>query len=320
MKRKMFFWAILIFAGVFSKAQTTIDFEELTLEPDSFWNGSDLTGGFYSKGIFFVNYYDTIWGSWSGFAYSNKTDTITPGYENQYSTIAGAGVENSSNFALMYVSPYNNGNFLKLTSEYSNGSVIEGFYITNNTFAYISMRDGDEFAKKFGGESGNDPDWFKLTVKGYFEGSETGTAEFYLADYRFENNDSDYIVKEWTWFDLTNLGVVDSITFVLSSSDTGPYGINTPQYFCMDNLILSEDFNGTIEIGMLNAINVFPNPIKDKLYVSRFFEYAYLYDINGTKIKEARNNNQIDLNNLPSGVYILKAKIENKIFTKKIIK
>jgi hypothetical protein len=38
----------------------------------------------------------------------------------------------------------------------------QGVYVTNTTYAYNSMRDGDMFAKKFGGPTGNDPDWYKL--------------------------------------------------------------------------------------------------------------------------------------------------------------
>jgi hypothetical protein len=33
------------------------------------------------------------------------------------------------------------------------------------------MRDGDGFGKKFGGTTGMDPDWFKLTIKGYSGGA-----------------------------------------------------------------------------------------------------------------------------------------------------
>ena len=45
------------------------------------------------------------------------------------------------------------------------------------------MKTGDQFAKKFGGEDGNDPDYFKLLVWGEKEnGTETDTVEFFLAE------------------------------------------------------------------------------------------------------------------------------------------
>ncbi len=318
MKKGKLFLGIL-FAAMFGtlQAQTVIDFEDLSLEPDTFWNGSDLSGGFETKGVFFVNYYDTTWGSWIGFAYSNKTDTNTAGYTNQYSTAAGKGADGSEIFALAYVSAYSP-NYIKLNG-YDGGSVIEGFYITNNTYAYISMRDGDAYSKKFGGDDGNDPDWFKLTVTGYLSGSETGTVEFYLADYRFADNDSDYIVKDWRWFDLSSLGTVDSITFALSSSDTGQYGMNTPAYFCMDNLTLSEDFNGTVEFNF-SGINIYPNPVVDYVFVSERFDRAQVYDVNGVQLASVTNDNKIDFSKLNSGVYIIKLKKSGKIHTFKVLK
>jgi hypothetical protein len=38
---------------------------------------------------------------------------------------------------------------------------VTGAYFTNTTYAALSMLSGDSFAKKFGGASGDDPDWFK---------------------------------------------------------------------------------------------------------------------------------------------------------------
>ena len=67
------------------------DFENQIIEKDSFLNGSDLLGGFMSDNIFLKNDYNVDWGSWSGWALSNKTDTLTPGFVNQYSSYGGSG-------------------------------------------------------------------------------------------------------------------------------------------------------------------------------------------------------------------------------------
>ena len=106
-------------------------------------------------------------------------------------------------------------------------------------WAYQNMLYGDATATAFGGPSGNDPDWFKLTATGKNANGQTvGTAEFYLADYRFSNNNEDYVLNTWEWFDLSTLGEVATISFSLSSSKNDSYGMITPAYFCMD------DFNG----------------------------------------------------------------------------
>ena len=64
------------------------------------------------------------------------------------------------------------------------GKVIDGMYVTNGTYAYLSMLNGDAYAKKFGGVSGNDPDWFKLTIRKWYNGIlANDSVTFYLADY-----------------------------------------------------------------------------------------------------------------------------------------
>jgi hypothetical protein len=62
--------------------------------------------------------------------------------------------------------------------------------------------------------------------------------EFYLADFRFENNGEDYIVDTWEYVDLSSLGVVNKLEFSLGSSDVGAWGMNTPAYFVIDTIVL----------------------------------------------------------------------------------
>jgi len=138
-----------------SVAQSVARFDELNLAPESYWNGSDLSGSFKSADFTFYNSHNKDWGSWSGFAYSNMTDIITAGYGNQYSAIAGSGNAGSANYAVCFPSAE-----VKLAAS----GKVSGFYVTNSTYAYLSMARGDAFSKKFGGETGNDPDFFKLTI------------------------------------------------------------------------------------------------------------------------------------------------------------
>lgn len=217
-------------------------FEDLNLAAGSYWNGSGGSGGFTSADAYFLNGYDSTWGSWDGWAYSNMTDTTTAGYSNQFSAITGSGVNGSATYGVAYdggawgmASPP--GLSFGAVSGTDYNTVISGAYFTNTTYAYLSMRDGDAFAKKFGGLTGDDPDYFKLTIKGITEEAEyTSPVEFFLADFRFEDNRRDYIVDQWTWVDLSGLGPVVGLEFSMESSDVGDWGINTPTYFAMDNL------------------------------------------------------------------------------------
>ena len=91
----------------------------------------------------------------------------------------------------------------------------------------------------FGGPSGDDPDFFMLTITGLdMQGQSVGSVDFYLADYRFEDNGLDVLVDSWTEVDLTSLDGAVQLSFALDSSDVGAFGMNTPAYFAIDNLRL----------------------------------------------------------------------------------
>ena len=238
MKRRVFLvalGAVLAFAG--SSYGAVVDYEDLSLSSESHWNGSDGSGGFTSNQAFHNNNYDSGWGSWDGFAYSNKTDTGSKGPSGQYTAYSNGGAggdvtdpPNSANYGVGYVG-YSGPPTVTLPE-----STLSEAYYTNNAYAYWSMMEGDSFAKKFGGDTGDDPDWFMLTITGKNAGTVTDTVDFYLADFRYQDNTQDYIVDDWTWLDLTPLGTVTSLEFALSSSDVGGWGMNTPAYFAMDDL------------------------------------------------------------------------------------
>jgi hypothetical protein len=223
----------------FAKADI-VTLEELILPPASYWNGSDGSGGFASGSVHFRNNYNTDWDFWDGFSYSNLTDGTTSGMAGQYSAIAGSGQAGSAKYAIAYVYV---GWTEPPTITLDTPAIVRGLYVTNNNTAYFSMLNGDAYAKKFGGDNGSDPDWFLLTITGKDDkGSATGTAAFYLADFRFDDNSADYIVKTWQFVDLTSLGTVQSLAFSLSSSDAGAFGMNTPAYFAIDTIVLGGPF------------------------------------------------------------------------------
>jgi len=228
---------VVVTMAKFAKADI-VTLEELILPAESYWNGSDGSGGFASGIVRFSNNYNADWDSWDGFSYSNITDTTTSGMAGQYSAIAGSGQAGSTKYAIAYV-----GWTEPPTITLDTPAIVRGLYVTNNNTAYYSMLNGDAFAKKFGGDNGSDPDWFLLTITGKDDnGGVTGTVEFYLADFRSNDNAADYILKTWEFVDLSALGVVKSLAFSLSSSDVGAFGMNTPAYFAIDTIVLGEPF------------------------------------------------------------------------------
>lgn len=209
------------------------NFSSLTLSPNSHWNGSDNSGSFKAGVITFPNTYVTSWSSWNGFAYSNKHDVKTSGHGNQYSSYAikDTAITNSNIFVVAY--PYYNTNTIEFDQEVN----AVRMKVTNTTFAALSMKNGDLYSKKFGGTSGTDKDWFKLSVIGLNAFNlPTDTVDFYLADFRFDNSSQDFIVNDWKSVNLSPLGKIKKMKFELSSTDNGDWGMNTPGYFCLDDI------------------------------------------------------------------------------------
>ena len=212
---------------------SVVGFEDLTLSPNTYWNGSNGAGSFTSGGVTFPNSYNATYGSWSGFAYSNVQDSTTEGWGNQYAARPGTGYNGSANYAIGY-QPYV-GNF-EISLGGASNFVGRGLQVANTTYVALDMQNGSGFSKKFGGANGTDADWLRLTVRGLLGSSETGAVDFYLADFRFANSADDYILSSWAFIDLTALGTVDKLRFALTSSDTGAYGMNTPGYVALDSI------------------------------------------------------------------------------------
>lgn len=211
----------------------TIDFENLPIQSNSYWNGSDGSDGFTAGIAKFPNYYDQTYKSWEGFSYSNQNDTTTAGFLNQYSVYDSKN--NGNKFAVFYPP------FVGTSSiVFENNQLIkvQSMKICNVTYPALSMLKGDAFAKKFGGTTGYDEDFLKLTINGLdVNGHFLSSVDFYLADFRFADNSKDYIVKRWTEVNLTPLGAINQISFSFKSSDNGNWGMNTPAYFSLDDIV-----------------------------------------------------------------------------------
>ena len=196
-------------------------------------------------------------------------------------------------------------------------------YVTNNTYAYYSIKDGDAFAKKFGGITGNDPDFFLLTVKKFRNGQlGPDSVDFYWADYRFANNAQDYIVKDWAYVDLTGLGDADSLQFTLSSSDVGAFGMNTPGYFCVDKVTTLNAVSQYEAPAASLGFDVFPNPATDwavvRLPEENAMPQAELFDLNGRLVRTAQQQ-QLDLQGLTPGMYWVRVRHRDSVGSRKLV-
>ena len=248
-------------------------FENLLDDEDSYWDGSDGSGSFISGGYRFDNTYKEYeYGDYYyGFAYSNRTSSDFTTYAaDRFNSCAGGGAEDTPGFSVF-----------KMDRSYpmgvevfgsDDGEDVTGFYITNAASTYEAMQNGTDLARQFG-----KGDWLKVTVTGFdAEGEETGTVDFYLADFRDPN--AAYIIETWRWVDLTELGKVKRLVFTMSGSDVNPWGsMNTPDYFCMDNLGGEKP---EYEEPLLTSICL--------LETHRDAEPVAIYNVNGMQLPELR--------------------------------
>ncbi len=206
-----------LFCGV-SRAETAAHFEDLGLGPNSYWNGSDGSGEFTSTGSSFNNVFNPAWGSWAGWAYSSITDNTTPGWGNQYSAITGSGAGGSATYGIAYYDMWTP--TIPAITLADGRDVPDGIYVTNSTYAYFAMRDGDDFVTAFGPN-----DWQKLTLTGKDGETVVDAVDFDLA----VGTD---IVNEWTWVDLSGLQnrSIDSLQFGFSGSQADM----VPSYAAVD--------------------------------------------------------------------------------------
>ncbi len=317
MKKIVLSIATLLAVNVMVKAQTTIvDFENLVTDSTGYENGKNLNGApFNSKGLMFENFYsyDSLYGAyWEGWSYSNNTDTVNGSYANQYSTIAPMGGNNMAKFGIVYKdtkinfdSIENNGTNLFISTQ-----------ITNTTLVVKDMENGSFFSKKFGGATGNDPDYFYVKFTS-MDTTNTDSVVFYLADFRDTNNVNDYIVKTWKTVDLSILGATQGIKMSFASSDVGSFGINTPTYACIDNIIYDKTVGITTKINA-TATTFYPNPAS--AYITTNAATTSIYNVAGALVKTSTDAT-IAINELATGYYVVKMTGANgAISTQKLIK
>ena len=215
-------------AGVIVRGEAVeATFEDNYLAEESFFNGDNDDDTFYS-GSYAFSVGNAIWPGtttsfWYDYALSNQTSTAYASLSDQYHSCTGGG-HNSDNFVIAFPQ----GGDISVTHA-EDGDVISGFYITNTAYAYTSMTAGDGYAQPLTAGA-----WFR--VRAYDADNTTNFVDFYLADLRAENPLDHYVVNRWEWFDLSSLGKVKKLAFVIDGSDKDQWGLKTPAYFAMDNL------------------------------------------------------------------------------------
>lgn len=235
---------------------TKIDFEDLSLPPESFVRDSQ---GFTSQGTDFSNTFFRFDPEglnlpvWLGWSYSNITDNTIEGslaqvasefpVPNEFSAFPGIGADGSSNYGIGYSAEFVDG--FEAIINLPEGTRPVSARVSNTTFTALVIQNGNDFPGGFTKPFGED-DFFKLTILGLDgEGNTVGTTDFFLA----ENGE---VVDTWELVDLSGLSGATQLAFSLSSSDNDPeFGPNTPTYFALDDLVVEAIPEPTTLLGLL---------------------------------------------------------------------
>lgn len=232
MKKSILFLAALALVFVSCKKEkseevedkTIATFEEAAISPakaESYFAYTMDTTAFLESGIYQVQQTVAYGGTYvSGAVVTNITSTDFHDYTDAYKSAAGGAYEGKN-----YVVWYEDGwtpNAVKLKS----AATVAGMYVCNNVYALSSMKDGDAIA----GEPFGEGDYFTLIITGSLEGKAVN------AKVEFDLGRGTNFVTSWTYVDLSKLGKIDELHFAFDGSRKGDYGVNTPTYFCFDNL------------------------------------------------------------------------------------
>ncbi len=332
MKKIMMITALAWTITNFEAQNTVADFESFSLTPNSVYTSTNSTPFQTSNAVFEYEWLSAFGGYWiGGFAYTNKYDSTTAAFTNLYGVKPLKGHNGSGTYVIGQ-----DGGTIRLKSP---NARVNGFFITNTTYAFKSVRNGDSFSRKFGDTTGTGsgttiaqgsyPDFFKVTAKGYLNGSlKSDSSVFYLADYRFANNALDYVVDTWQYFNLANLGIVDSITFNMYSSDNSGSFLNTPAFFGMDDFSTSpSDPRGIVAQNRISFSEAYPNPFNQIITLlvgneEKNLRYCLRDNVGKIVMKANLQSglNTIDSSELASGIYYLQIITAQGIETKKLLK
>lgn len=216
---------------------TEIDYDESGLWKDALNPDANIV----SQGYTFSHSANVEWASWNGFVASRDDDNAEYADSwlvHQCCAMPSGGL---SGTGTPYLVAYWNSSetedtdlaerSCKITFSNGNSFTPQSVFVTNNSYVYYTVINGSAYSRKFA-----KGDYFALKIYGHTGSAVVGPVTVYLADYRSEKETEWSVLKDWTFVNLESLGEVKALYFVMESTDTGAWGINTPTYFAMDRI------------------------------------------------------------------------------------
>lgn len=169
----------------------------------------------------YLGLYGSAFDTWNGFVISNHTDMTTSGFVNDKSVYAQSGASESEKFAIAYYGKWTGNPYGMPTIHFVGSVKPESVAIANTTYLYLYFKSAENPAAVAD---------VTAVITGYNNGVQTGKVEVKLSDAT-----SGTVKSGWENVDLTALGSVTSMTFVVATDDA-----MCPMYMAIDDLVYSK--------------------------------------------------------------------------------
>ena len=172
--------------------------------------------------------------------------------KDQWNSAAGHGANGSANYGVLYGNSIPNMPMEVIkVADAPDGRVVKGMNITNSAWVVECVKNGNGAANKF--KQGS---WFKVIFTGTKADKSTASVEYYLADYRSENESEWTCLTDWDWIDLSSLGKVVSLSISFDGTDKSYGYLNTSTYVCIDNVGCEKNTSTGIAVNKWNSVEL----------------------------------------------------------------
>lgn len=292
---------------------------ELTFNAENgSWTGTydDAAESIESQCFSFIHSSIAEWKTWWGFTASNSADNRQPEntLEHQWSNMAEGGIMLNEDgniklddfgapvcsaempYLVAFYSPYMSERPIDVVFNDSKSYNPQSVYVNLNSYTFYTILLGDAYARAF-----TNNDAFTLTIHGVAPDETEKTVEVSLAGC---SNGNLTTAKGWKYVDLTPLGTVNELYFTLTTTDTGEYGANTPQYFCLDKLAVTPAEGSAAACLSADKATIRYDRASKTISLDGA-DFAVVYDALGAKVMQT-DANSFSVSTLPAGVYVVK--------------
>lgn len=174
-------------------------------------------------------------------------------YENQCSVYNvnstdgannGAGADGSDTFAVIFGYRDNNSMSNRASMNFTGDAELQvrSIALCSTSYVYGTLMNPNPYGITPDKNIEEAKGWFMIQAYGFdADGNPTNggqPVEKYICDYRDDANPKVPAINSWQIWDVSALGKVNKIEFDFKGSDVGTYGLNTPAYACLDNIMV----------------------------------------------------------------------------------